>query len=42
MPYQNKVDPWGKILSRASTTKEEIIFAKIDKRVILKTRKKIC
>lgn len=35
------VDPWGKILARASTTKEGIIFATLDKRVILNVRKRL-
>lgn len=35
------VDPWGRVVVRASATKEEILLATIDKRVILEVRKKI-
>ena len=34
------VDPWGKVLARASGDREEIIFAQLDKRLI-KDRRKI-
>ena len=32
------VDPWGKILARASNNKEEIIYADINKEAIIKVR----
>ena len=33
------IDPWGKILARASENKEEIIYAYLDKKVLKKRRK---
>lgn len=32
------VDPWGKILARASSDKEEIIYARLDKKILKKSR----
>lgn len=35
------VDPWGNIVARAGTKKQEIVFATIDKRVILEVKKRM-
>lgn len=35
------ISPWGKILARASGNKEEIIYARIDKKEILRARKRL-
>jgi predicted amidohydrolase len=34
------IDPWGRVVARASTTKQEIIFATLDQQVVLETRNK--
>lgn len=33
------IDPWGKILARASGNKEEIIYAHLDKKILIKRRR---
>lgn len=35
------IDPWGEILARASSDKEEIIMAQVDKKKITEARKKL-